>query len=111
MLTNLQCRIFAVVFAALLFGCSAAPLHEEFERNEVSLVTHVLPRENVRAVCADLSGDLKLMARGCARFSPGVPTCDIFIPEPRNQDDATAFTTIGHEVWHCLRGRFHDAPG
>ena len=103
-------RAAALLLATLaLSACTGVLLRSDFERDRVSLVSHVLPVQNVRNVCADLSGDLKLEARGCARFSARVETCEIFVPEPRDQDDAATFATIGHEVWHCPRGRFHDA--
>lgn len=34
--------------------------------------------------------------------------CIITVPEPRHQEDVHAFEVIGHEVAHCIYGRWHE---
>lgn len=46
-------------------------------------------------------------APGCTRFYPDSNRCVVYTMRPRSLDDA-ATTNLGHEVLHCLAGRYHE---
>ncbi len=58
---------------------------------------------------------LSLGRRGIAGFAecelrPDFNTsfCELWLVEPIDETDYYSFDTIGHEVYHALRGQFHD---
>jgi hypothetical protein len=34
--------------------------------------------------------------------------CEMTITQPKHMNDYYAFCVLGHEVWHCLTGNFHE---
>lgn len=46
-------------------------------------------------------------SRGGVMTTPTSKTCTIYALEPRGFDDHRRLETIGHEYWHCRKGRVH----
>jgi hypothetical protein len=102
----------AALLAPLLAACAAPePLKPDYQRDDVRLHAHVYDDyPQLMRTCAGLMLHPELTVGACARHTVAHDTCEIFIPQPRHQTDDIVFAMIGHEVWHCLRGRFHDHP-
>lgn len=76
----------------LLIGCTAV---EPWKRDVTLVLT-----EDVQAQCPSF-----YQVRGCAKM--GVSNCTIVAKEPRSFDDKERLLTLGHELWHCFKGRLH----
>lgn len=52
----------------------------------------------------------KYTAEGFAVWSKAgePPACTVHVVKPKHLDDANRFETWGHEVLHCVYGRYHD---
>lgn len=98
-------RLLAAILL-LLAACDQAPLDEMtvrtvLVRTEAELAKH----------CAanPIHGAQGLMgcSRGGVMSTPAEKTCTIYALEPRGFDDHRRLETIGHELWHCRKGRVH----
>lgn len=45
---------------------------------------------------------------GCSQYDPQLQLLYIWVKEPKYLEDINAFNIIGHELWHGVRGSFHD---
>lgn len=106
--------IIALIFvmaAFLLMSCSrkdeAIVPEWDYTGQQIQLTVHVFAtiREKHRAIEArGYAVDPSLA--GFAIMSPSDTVCEIFIVRPKNIDDENTLT-LGHEVLHCLYGRYH----
>lgn len=46
------------------------------------------------------------VARGCTKFYLDENRCEVFVPRPETVDDRHT-TVLGHEVLHCVAGKYH----
>lgn len=47
------------------------------------------------------------MPIGCARIIHDENVCEVYVARPEQIDDAKV-TVLGHEVLHCILGKYHD---
>lgn len=82
-------------------------------RDNVTIVWNKV--DDPHAACQQLDGRKELFRiRGCSKWSDasnGGRTCNIYAREPKNELDAQAFATLGHEMMHCFDGNWHDRWG
>lgn len=101
----------AALIAVLLAGCASPeiPLKRDYEKQTVLVQLTVIPPERISSLCAGMANDPGRQSGACARHSPDpARPCQIFAVEPRHLNDTWAFAALGHELWHCMRGSFHD---
>jgi hypothetical protein len=102
--------IYACTLLALLAGCATPeiPLKPDYEKHTVLVQLAVVPQERISNTCAALANDPGRLSGACARHSRDDRPCQIFAVEPGHLHDTGAFAALGHELWHCFRGSFHD---
>lgn len=100
----------ALLILALLAGCASPeiPLKRDYEKHTVLVQLAVVPRDRISNLCAGLANDPGRQSGACARHSRDDRPCAIFAVEPAHLNDTWAFAALGHELWHCFRGSFHD---
>lgn len=81
-----------LIWLVLLSGCSQLNVDFQFVQSEADL----------REKCGQ---DMLSEPLGCA-YSHG-RSCTIIAYEPRAFDDHRRLETLGHELWHCLKGPAH----
>lgn len=45
---------------------------------------------------------------GCSAFNEDTGHCVVYAVRPRHVDDRTAMAVLGHEILHCMWGRWHE---
>lgn len=99
-----------------MVGCTAEPKQEYRSYNptafhEERVIRWIpVPKDKIDKECKSSFQFLNIIyngvpLRGCA-FFPEENTCLILAPEPEANNDKYMLT-LGHEVAHCFRGRFH----
>ena len=107
-------RLLVSTFIALSICASAfaeeiKPTRADFK---ISLEVRYVSRQEAWTYCKSLGlwPDIHTMPRrrvGCNLFYQDKKLCVVVTPAPtRVDDDAT--TNLGHELDHCLRGKYHD---
>lgn len=97
-------KIFLIVF--LLSACSTGvPVRADFRKQTVEVTVLYSTEAEVQFFCKWKNGVAPL---GCAKFYTDSKHCEIIVPKPEHQNDYFAFQTIGHELFHCTNGSFHD---
>jgi len=94
--------IIALILSIPLLAASKLPATSN--NTDFRLVVHYAPLQDLRKLCKK---SVNLFAPGCAKVDKEKRICEIWIPEPKDIDDWTAFQISGHEVWHCILGDFH----
>jgi hypothetical protein len=109
-------RILVLVAGWLVWGLSAhaQPSDKEAAPGGVATIRWIVtdtPGED----CAALQRGKKTLfvSRGCSIWNDrnAVRECSIIAPMPRDENDYARMTTLGHEFWHCLYGKWHDDYG
>lgn len=102
---NLLLLISLILFVS---GNNAAATELRKPRNDktFTLIMEVLPFEKVTAKCKEIgAGEDK---NGCAAFNLDTKVCTIYVAPQRYQFDDQRLAIIGHEVWHCRYGAWHE---
>ncbi|OYY46228.1 MAG: hypothetical protein B7Y56_02970 [Gallionellales bacterium 35-53-114] len=101
---NMKYLLIALV--VLISGCSAgAPIRSDFQKRTVEVsVIYATPAE-IAYFCEWKNGVAPL---GCTKFYKESNRCELIVPKPEHQTDGWSFQTIGHELYHCTNGNFHD---
>lgn len=60
----------------------------------------------VEAVWADWGEGRRVS--GLALIGPFQVVCNIYALDPKDVKDRQKMATLGHEVLHCMKGKFHD---
>jgi hypothetical protein len=82
------------------------PLKQTRDDASFTLVMEVVPASKITARC-------KLLGAGegrnaCTIFNLETKVCMIYVSPQRFQFDDERLALIGHEVWHCRFGVWHD---
>ena len=78
--------------------------------SEFRLTVNPVAADAIDAVCSQILGSSapRGYARaGCSRWDDYDRTLIIWVVEPGWLEDP-AFCVVGHEIWHGVRGNFHD---
>lgn len=67
-------------------------------------VTYTTPQDIIKR-CGEVPG---MVVLGCAQWWESSGQCEILVPFPKNKDDLKAFQIMGHELYHCTHGGFHN---
>src|SRR4051812_10294845 len=96
-----------------VYGFGGADWQPTRDTRDFTLEVRILSRRQAVEECSRLgawpAGVLPKREGGCALFYPDrqpVPHCVVIVPEPGDTDDA-ATLVLGHEVMHCVKGRYH----
>lgn len=96
--TAIGATIYAVVMLLLFVGCK--PKHQRlYELPAINPVAEITFHEfKTRKELQNVIGSHRL---GMAKWSPQDNKCDVYFL-------AGDFATLGHEVYHCYKGTFHE---
>ena len=103
----------AVASILLLTGSSALvagiyDLRPEFFRPIASVAWHPLTGRALQDKCTAIAGRTLTLYGGCATVPDDpVRICHVYAPMPKSQLDTKAWAIVGHEVGHCILGRWH----
>lgn len=98
-----------LLICLLLSACSSAPVvQQSFVANEwtMRMVVVEYPDTVCREKGAVSQGGT---VAGCSvlDYTKEHRICTVYVRAPLQSDDHRRLSTIGHEVWHCARGDFH----
>jgi hypothetical protein len=107
----------AILLALALGGCSqpeGEKIQPQRQMEEFTLKVVMLHRQQVVDTCVRLgawpaahaAAAAKNRPVGCAVASPEEKRCTVYVPRPLFVDDQNT-TVLGHEVLHCVVGRYH----
>ena len=105
------------VAAEYVAPAKAESIRETQHFDKFSLSINVIDAEDINRVChAEMEKvgnplDKHNQVKGCSLLTRNKETqtltCKIWIPTPDHVDDDN-ITSVGHEVWHCARGDYHE---
>ncbi len=101
-------RIILALTAALI-ACTPSgttPLKQTWEMMEFETKVVLVREDKIRQTCADLG--VPYEANGCGAINYAKKQCTIYVMPQRWQEDAPRLQIIGHEIWHCMYGQWHD---
>ncbi len=105
-------RLKYIVMACIMLsfaGCDkpgVQALKKDRDQSQFMLVTHFLPLKQVQEICTKLG--LQYKVNGCNTYDSSTNVCTIYAEPQEYQEDHKNLATIGHEVWHCRYGKWHD---
>jgi hypothetical protein len=96
------------LLSLLLAACGgeSEPLRQTRDDREFTVSMHIVDERDIAKTCADLG--VLYEANGCAAFNLDTKHCDVYVMPQRFAHDGERLETIGHELWHCRFGRWHD---
>lgn len=97
------------------------PISKAVTRNDFTVRVDVQEAQFVHYVCVSVFADIVkrsvdadvapiaqgAQVRGCSVWHRDERRLDIYVVEPQYIEDLQGFATIGHELWHGVRGAFH----
>jgi hypothetical protein len=99
----------ALFFAALLASCmDTDPTPLKQTRDVDFFTTKIVNVEAHRIVDVCNKLGVPYEANGCAAYYPDKNHCVIYIMPQRFMHDSERLALIGHELWHCRYGQWHD---
>lgn len=79
--------------------------NKDFIRQELSVTVHIFRNTHeLNNAIYPYTGNNSNLRDGFSVWSLSEPICDIFVTEPRNENDVN---TWGHELMHCVFGNWH----
>jgi hypothetical protein len=96
----------------LMQGCSdrpSVPIKPTRDDRTFEVSVLLTTPERAAEICAGYGvneGFPASVERGCTRFFPDEKRCEIVAPTPTHVDDSRT-TILGHELLHCVAGRYH----
>lgn len=111
---NLVIAIVAVVFLA---SCSTIRTYqvdtEVFRSDRKTYTVYYGTPEGITEYCSDRlkkKNGRQTKATACAHWNMKKETCEIWVPEVHGVEDRKKMASAGHEVWHCVKGGYHERP-
>lgn len=102
--------LLTILAAVALVGCGdnqkQLPLKQTRDDPKFSVELHIVPEDKIKQQCEALG--VEYTADGCNAFNTETKTCVIYVMPQRYQEDAQRLQIIGHEIWHCRYGAWHD---
>jgi len=120
----IKITILSIAFLFLWACDDQSNLTKDFDRANKPIVLRVFVHKNEKEVTEaykkHLGPELKndkyanALREGWATWSPASvqenPICDVHVVEPRSVKDKRVIETWGHELVHCIYGKYHK-PG
>lgn len=79
--------------------------NKDFVRQELNITVHIFDNsDNLNKAIFPYTGSNLGLRDGFSVWSLSEPICDIFVTEPKNENDVN---TWGHEMMHCVFGDWH----
>lgn len=94
------------LIAACGSGSSEQPLKQTRDDKTFTMNVVIVPEAQIQQKCSDLG--VQYEANGCNAFDTVSKICTIYVMPQRFQQDTERLTIIGHELWHCRYGQWHD---
>lgn len=69
------------------------------------LTVKITDETKIKQVCSDLG--VQYEANGCATYNFDTNHCVIYVMPQRYTEDSQRLEIIGHELWHCRFGQWH----
>lgn len=102
-------KLLAILSLALLASCGGESKSDlKQTRDDPYFLAEVvlIPAERIVEHCSNLG--VKYEANGCTAFYPDQKRCIIYVMPQRFTEDKERLQIIGHELWHCRFGEWHD---
>jgi hypothetical protein len=102
-------KLLAIAALALLASCGDSnnqPLKQTRDDPKFSVELVIVPEHSIKKTCADLG--VQYEANGCTAFHTPANHCVIYVMPQRFMHDEQRLSIIGHELWHCRYGEWHD---
>jgi predicted small secreted protein len=96
----------ALVLAACNNTSGGGKLKQTRDDPTFQVTLHIVPDNQITAKCAELGVEYE--ADGCNAFNLDKKTCDIYVSGQRWSGDTDRLAIMGHELWHCRFGKWHD---
>lgn len=104
--------LFVVLFSIFVASCEkgsvndtkAIPQSRDVETFKMTVT--IVDETKIKKVCTDLG--VNYDANGCASYNFETNHCTIYVMPQRFSQDKERLEIIGHEVWHCRYGVWHD---
>lgn len=101
--------VFSILVWGLIFNVLNAkeiPFTPTREFTDVRVITHPYKtRKEVVEACAAIGIAVSVSEPGCARMQKA---CEIWFVLPSHSEDQERLALLGHELLHCLYGRYHE---
>lgn len=105
-----------LAIAAVLFLLASCDNRETFGSGErlkqtrddktFTMTLELMPANTIEAHCKRLG--VQYQANGCAAFNLETKHCTVYVAPQRFANDDERLAILGHEVWHCRFGVWHD---
>jgi hypothetical protein len=100
-----------IFFGILIAGCEprGTPVKPTRQADSFTIAVNLGSQQEIAAKCASFGVNENVQTnveRGCTRFFLDRNHCEVYAPRPEFVDDA-ATTVLGHEVLHCIAGKYH----
>lgn len=92
-----------------LAGCGdnkPTPLKQTRDDPNFTTEVVIVPENKINQLCTDLG--VQYEANGCSAFYMPARKCIIYVMPQRFMYDKERLEIIGHELWHCRYGEWHD---
>jgi hypothetical protein len=91
-----------------LSACDNSPKPLMHTRDDPNFTTEIVivPDNKITETCNKLG--VQYEANGCNAFYPVEKKCVIYVMPQRFMYDEQRLSIIGHELWHCRYGEWHD---
>lgn len=103
-------KLFLLSLALLLASCDSntpsAPIKQTRDDPVFTTELVIVPEHQIKKTCADLG--VVYEANGCNAYYLDEKKCVIYVMPQRYPQDEQRLTIIGHELWHCRYGEWHD---
>ena len=94
-----------LVFACTSVNNSRPPVLKTRDDPTFTVTLVLMSPEAVTVKCASLGVPER---KACNAFTTGTKQCTIYAPPQRYAEDEERLETLGHELYHCRFGQWHD---
>lgn len=101
-------KMLAMLSLVFLASCNNGPEELKHTRDDqkFSVELVIVPDNQITDTCSKLG--VQYEANGCNAFYPNEKKCVIYVMKQRFMYDEERLKIIGHELWHCRYGQWHD---
>ena len=97
---------FLALFGLVSCNDGTRALKQTWEMDEFTTKVVLVREDRIQEVCSNLG--VPYDANGCGAIDVSKKKCTIYVMPQRYQEDAQRLQIIGHEIWHCMYGQWHD---
>ena len=105
----MKTKTLSIVLASLLLSACAVERENLKQTRDIqafTLVLQIVPKAEITVKCAALG--VPYESQGCSSYNYFNNTCTIYAPKLGFVEDIDRLSTLGHELWHCKYGEFHE---